>query len=225
MKIGISGMATESCTFSTLPTRRDDFHILRGDEFAASYPFLAAYPDSEFSFGVVARALPGGPIERGAYDAIKSALLSHLRDAGPFDGVYLDMHGAMHVAGMEDAEGDLLSAIRHVVGEDCLLAASYDLHGNVSRGGHARAGHHHWLPHRPAHRPAGDTRAGYGVAAALPCRRASSAQSFRLDTGRAARRKDQHGMAAGRVDLRHCSRRHRRTPCHGRHAASWLCLG
>jgi microcystin degradation protein MlrC len=34
---------------------------------------------------------------------------------------------------MQDAEGDWISAARQVVGADCLISASYDLHGNLSR--------------------------------------------------------------------------------------------
>jgi microcystin degradation protein MlrC len=34
---------------------------------------------------------------------------------------------------LQDAEGDWISAARQVVGEQCLLSASYDLHGNLSR--------------------------------------------------------------------------------------------
>ena len=51
----------------------------------------------------------------------------------PIDGLYLAMHGAMNVEGMDDAEGDWISAARAVVGPDCPVAASYDLHGNVSQ--------------------------------------------------------------------------------------------
>jgi microcystin degradation protein MlrC len=51
----------------------------------------------------------------------------------PLDGVYLAMHGAMHVEGMFDAEGDFITAVRDVVGPDVLIAASYDLHGNISQ--------------------------------------------------------------------------------------------
>ena len=51
----------------------------------------------------------------------------------PIDGLYLAMHGAMNVEGMDDAEGDWISAARGVVGPDCPVAASYDLHGNVSQ--------------------------------------------------------------------------------------------
>jgi microcystin degradation protein MlrC len=43
------------------------------------------------------------------------------------------MHGAMHVDGLDDAEGDWIAAARAVVGPDCPVATSYDLHGNVSQ--------------------------------------------------------------------------------------------
>ncbi len=77
------------------------------------------------------RATPGGPLEPAVYDQIKAEFLDGLRDQH-WDGVYLDMHGALYVLGREDAEGDWTQAVRAVVGDDCLIAASYDLHGNVS---------------------------------------------------------------------------------------------
>lgn len=134
MKIAIGGIATESCTFSKLPTRLEDFRITRQNDahFQALYPFLKDYPDVQFVGTVTAKALPGGPVEAAAYDKIKAEMLQHLQNHAPLDGVYLDMHGAMNVAGRDDAEGDWLEAIRKAVGRECLIAASYDLHGNVS---------------------------------------------------------------------------------------------
>lgn len=134
MKIAIGGIATESCTFSTLPTQLQDFRIAHAyeDAFWDYYPFLADYEGIEFIGTVTAKAMPGGSVEPSAYDAIKEDLLSQLRDNLPLDGVYLDMHGAMNVLGRDDAEGDWMLSIREVVGENCLIAASYDLHGNVS---------------------------------------------------------------------------------------------
>lgn len=135
MKIAIGGIATESCTFSPLPTRLEDFRIVRqGDaQFDALYPFLADHPQVDFHGTVTAKAMPGGPVEASAYATLKNSLLAGLRGLLPLDGVYLDMHGAMNVQGMDDAEGDLFSAVRELVGRDCQIAASYDLHGNVSR--------------------------------------------------------------------------------------------
>lgn len=134
MKIAIGGIATESCTFSTLPTQLEDFTILRPDAatWPEMYPFLAEYPEVEFVPLLKARALPGGPVDAQAYATIKAEFLQRLQAGGPWDGVYLDMHGAMNVAGMDDAEGDWYAAVREVVGPDCLLSASYDLHGNLS---------------------------------------------------------------------------------------------
>ncbi len=134
MRIAIGGIANESCTFSPLPTAFEDFRLLRQEDpqFAELYPFLTAFPEAEFFGTVTAKALPGGPVEASAYAAIKSELLERLRALLPLDGVYLDMHGALYVSGMLDAEGDWISAIRALVGPDCLISASYDLHGNVS---------------------------------------------------------------------------------------------
>jgi microcystin degradation protein MlrC len=82
---------------------------------------------------VHARALPGGAVERGFYDSIKTEILEQLRAALPVDGVFLDIHGAMSVVGMTDAEGDLATAVRETIGNDALVSAGMDPHGNMSR--------------------------------------------------------------------------------------------
>jgi microcystin degradation protein MlrC len=76
--------------------------------------------------------MPGGSVEADAYRQIKAGVLDRLRKNLPWDGVYLDMHGAMNVLGMDDAEGDFIASVRDSVGAECFIAASYDLHGNVS---------------------------------------------------------------------------------------------
>ncbi|MBE2238591.1 MAG: M81 family metallopeptidase [Caldilineaceae bacterium] len=133
MRIALGGIAIESCTFSPLPSRLDDFTVRRGADFLDRYPFLADFAGrAEFVPLLYARALPGGSVEPDAYAALKAEYLDLLRANGPWDGVYLDFHGAMHVRGMDDAEGDWVTAVREVVGPACLLAASFDLHGNIS---------------------------------------------------------------------------------------------
>ncbi len=132
-RIAIAGIATECCTFSPLPTRLEGFHIWRGADQIAQYPFLNEFPDAEIIPVVLARALPGGPVEASAYQTLKTEFLDGLRAALPLDGLFLDMHGAMNVAGMDDAEGDWITAAREVVGADCLISGSFDLHGNVSQ--------------------------------------------------------------------------------------------
>ncbi|MBZ0303018.1 MAG: M81 family metallopeptidase, partial [Anaerolineae bacterium] len=74
----------------------------------------------------------GGSVEPDAYQQIKGEFLNRLRAARPVDGLFLHLHGAMNVHGMDDAEGDWIAAAREVVGPDCLISASFDLHGNIS---------------------------------------------------------------------------------------------
>jgi len=105
--------------------------VVRGDDLLARYDDLPREVD--WIPLVHARALPGGAVERDFYYAIKAELLERLRGALPVDGVFLDIHGAMSVIGMADAEGDLATAVRETIGNDALISAAMDPHGNMSR--------------------------------------------------------------------------------------------
>ena len=130
-RIAIGGIHIESSTFSPHRSGEADFTVVRGQELLARYDDL---PSHVVWLPLVhARALPGGAVEHAFYDSVKSELLERLRAALPLDGVFLDIHGAMSVEGMRDAEGDLATAVREVVGRDALISAAMDPHGNMSR--------------------------------------------------------------------------------------------
>jgi microcystin degradation protein MlrC len=133
-RIAFGGIQIECSTYGDTLSRMEDFTVVRGDDLAASrrFAFLKSYPHP-FMPTLVASAVPGGRVERKTYDALKAEFLDRLRKLLPLDGLYLPMHGAMFVEGMFDAEGDWIAAAREVVGPDCLVSASYDLHGNVSQ--------------------------------------------------------------------------------------------
>ncbi|PIE25020.1 MAG: microcystin degradation protein MlrC [Planctomycetota bacterium] len=135
-RIGVLGLHCECSSFSPLLSREEDFELLRGEALLTKYPFLPE--QHEFVPLLWAGALPGGCIERGFYQRFEAELLQKLRDAAPFDGLFLHMHGAAKVEGSEDCEAVLLSRIREIVGEDCILSASYDLHGNLSEAAFAQ---------------------------------------------------------------------------------------
>lgn len=78
------------------------------------------------------KALPGGIVTQEAYESMVDKTLNLLKENGPYDGLFFDIHGAMSVVGMEDAEGDFIKRIREVIGPDVLISTSMDLHGNVS---------------------------------------------------------------------------------------------
>jgi len=133
MRIAVCGIAHESCTFSPLPTRLDDFTILRADEIVEFFPFLNQWNDHELIQLTVAYASPGGVVEAEAYDLLKTEILEGLQSSGPWDGIFLVMHGGMSVEDIEDAEGHFYAEVRNLTGPTCLISASYDLHGNVSQ--------------------------------------------------------------------------------------------
>ena len=135
-RIAIAGIAIESCTFSPSVTEEEAFHPKYGAEVFTSYPFMSKdsglYKQAEWVPAVVARSLPDGIVSRAAYESIVGKTVDSLIRNGPFDGVYLDIHGAMTVVGMDDAEADYVQRIRDAVGPKTLISASMDLHGNVS---------------------------------------------------------------------------------------------
>ncbi|MBE0579517.1 M81 family metallopeptidase [Devosia sp.] len=134
MRIAVAGLHTECSTYNPVLAREADFRVLRGPAMLKDgyFDFLTHF-QAEFITILHARAIAGGPVERRSYDRWKAEILDGIKAALPLDGVYLAMHGAMFVEGMFDAEGDFISAVRDVVGPEVLIAASYDLHGNVSQ--------------------------------------------------------------------------------------------
>ncbi|WP_405110491.1 M81 family metallopeptidase [Phaeobacter sp. BS52] len=77
-------------------------------------------------------AEPSAHVTDHAFETISGMILDALRAAGPLDGVYLDLHGAMVTESFADGEGELLRRVRAQIGEDIPLVASLDLHANVS---------------------------------------------------------------------------------------------
>ena len=79
-----------------------------------------------------ASTCPGGPLTADCYAQLKHELLARLTQALPVDGVLLPMHGAAAAEGIGDLEGDLITAIRQVVGPAVPIVATLDLHAHVS---------------------------------------------------------------------------------------------
>lgn len=135
-RIAIAGLAIESSTFSPAVTHEEAFHAREGEDVFTFYPFLS--PDSldrkraHWIPTLRGHALPGGIVTREAYESLVSKTLDMLEKSGPYDGLFFDIHGAMSVVGLDDAEGDFIVRVRQVVGKETIISTSMDLHGNVS---------------------------------------------------------------------------------------------
>jgi microcystin degradation protein MlrC len=78
-------------------------------------------------------APPSSYVDEDAYERVVAGLLEDLAAAGPLDGIYLDLHGAMVAAHVEDGEGELLRRIRALVGDALPIVASLDFHTNMTQ--------------------------------------------------------------------------------------------
>src|SRR5262245_17291707 len=131
----------EVCSFNPVPTRYDDFSIHRGQalfdyhrhlgsEVGGALKVLEAEPNLEVRPTFGARGITsGGTIDGADFERLAGELLGAIRQAGPVDGAYLALHGAMASAREEDPEGYLLQEARRVLGEHVPIVASSDLHG------------------------------------------------------------------------------------------------
>jgi microcystin degradation protein MlrC len=79
-----------------------------------------------------ASTCPGGPLTADCYALLKDELLARLRAALPVDGVLLPLHGAAAAENAGDLEGDLIRAVRSIVGPTIPIVATLDLHAHIT---------------------------------------------------------------------------------------------
>jgi len=147
MRIAIGGISHETSSFAVVPTTLNDFAdgfgLFRGPEvitrFSDSNICVGGFIDGAKTHGFEAIpilwtfAYPSGLIVRADYESLMSEFLTRLRTAdqeSPLDGVLLDLHGAMVVEGIDDADGEFIEAVRSVIGPDRPIVVTFDLHGN-----------------------------------------------------------------------------------------------
>ncbi len=135
-RIAIAGIAIESSTFSPALTDEAAFRKRIGAEMFDYYPELredgALRERAVWVPAMIAGATPGGAVTREAYESLVEQILGMLREGMPYDGLFLDIHGAMSVVGLDDPEGDFIVRVREVVGNETIISTCMDLHGNVS---------------------------------------------------------------------------------------------
>ena len=145
MRIGIIGFLHESNTFVHTQTTRDDFvtcHLQTGSEVLERWEgthhevggFLAGAREFEFEPVpiVVAVAMPSGPLTVEAFESIWNDMSEGLCEAGDLDGILLALHGATVVVNIPDADGEIVTRVRRLVGPQMPMVMTLDLHANIS---------------------------------------------------------------------------------------------
>jgi microcystin degradation protein MlrC len=144
MRIAVGCIGHETNTFSPVLTTIDNFKngsYHRGNEIIAAFrgtrTITGGFLDvaEQLSLQPVPLlwtfATPSGMVEHTAYQTLRSEFLTLLQNAGELDGILLALHGAMVTEELEDAEGDLIQAVRELVGETWIVT-TLDLHANIT---------------------------------------------------------------------------------------------
>jgi len=151
VRIAVLQFMHETVTFLPFDTVTDDFIYegspARGEALLAS-PSYDVSRSSMSGFTKVAREhanveLVGiesplgskkgsgsGWITKQAYERFVGRMIQELKASGPYDGVYLSLHGAMGVRDVPKPEAELARRVREVVGAKAIIGGTFDPHGN-----------------------------------------------------------------------------------------------
>lgn len=149
-RIAIAGFQHETNTFGLTKTGLHEFKIadswpgmLTGADvlsgtaginlpIAGFVEAAGRHPDIELIPILWCAAEPSAHVTDEAFESITDTILDGLRKAGPLDGVYLDLHGAMVTESHDDGEGEMLRRVRALLGNDTPVVVSLDLHANIT---------------------------------------------------------------------------------------------
>jgi len=147
IRVAVLHFMHETVTFLSNDTTLDDFVYegspARGEALLCADPrgyiggfvkVAREYPNVEV-VGIESPLFPktgtgSGWVTREAFEHFVGIMLRELREQGPFDGVYLAVHGAMAVRGIARPEAELARRVREVIGPDAFISATFDPHAN-----------------------------------------------------------------------------------------------
>ena len=144
-RVFLGSIATETNTFSPLRTDlqdfKDSFYAPPGQHPETPTLCSAIYPvartrAAQFGWqlveGTATWAEPGGIVNQQTWEHLRDQLLSELRAAMPVDIVLLGLHGAIVAQECIDCEGELIAAVREIVGPGVIVGATFDPHSHLS---------------------------------------------------------------------------------------------
>ncbi|MBI3302867.1 MAG: M81 family metallopeptidase [Deltaproteobacteria bacterium] len=143
MRVAVGGYLVAVNTFATQRMGLERFQrgTLPGDALlkagrgdSAIFGFLEGARERNWEVVPLQFVFPSmaGKVTKEAHEWAKETFLTLLRKAGPVDGVFLQLHGTAVAEHVDDCEGDLLAAMRGVLGDKVPITASLDGHANVT---------------------------------------------------------------------------------------------
>lgn len=144
-RLAVLQLTLEANTFSTQKTTIATMQAAGGihhgqdlvEIYGASNATLAGYLDPNVPEDVEIVPLVGysgganGEFTAATFDEATAAMMSAIRDNGPFDAVLLSLHGAGVAENAEHSEAETARRVRSIVGPDVPIGVVFDMHSNV----------------------------------------------------------------------------------------------
>ena len=143
MRIAVATFTHETCTFCPDPTTIEDWEyygpptrdiLNTEDGYIAGFKDMCQELGGTELAGILSPRWPRGGssgswITEKAFEKYASGITGDIEKQGPFDGVFLALHGAMAATGIPKPEAELVRRIREVVGTIPIMI-TLDLHAN-----------------------------------------------------------------------------------------------
>lgn len=143
IRIAVARFSHETCTFCPSPTTIEDWEYYgppTRDILTSNRGYIGGFKTMCEEFGGIElvgilspRGARGGSsgswITKEAFDKYTGLIANDLKKLGPFDGVFLSLHGAMAVTDVLKPEAEIVRRVRKVVGNIPIMV-TLDLHAN-----------------------------------------------------------------------------------------------
>jgi microcystin degradation protein MlrC len=148
IRLAVATFSHETCTFCPDPTGIAEWEFygppVRGEEVLREGGYIGGFVAASKEYGDVELAgilsprdskggSSGSWVTKEAFDKYANGIADDIKKTGPYDGVYLALHGAMAATGIDNPEAEVARRVRAVVGESVPIYVTLDLHANESQ--------------------------------------------------------------------------------------------
>jgi microcystin degradation protein MlrC len=148
VRLAVATFSHETCTFCPEPTGVAEWEFygppVKGDAVLRQGGYIRGFADAALEYGGVElqgilspRDSKGGSsgswVTLEAFDKYANGIADDIRATGPYDGVFLALHGAMAVKEVARPEAEIVRRVRKVVGPAVPIMVTLDLHANEDR--------------------------------------------------------------------------------------------
>ena len=135
-RVFVCGIEQESNSFNPIFMPLDKFHCQSADKsnYGKGAGAYKVFNENgiECVYGTHMTANSSAPVKNEVVNYFLDNTLSQISAAGRLDGVFLLLHGATMSESIDDVCGHICEKIREAVGEEIPIAASFDLHANIT---------------------------------------------------------------------------------------------